>query len=76
MVELFEVNNWIPEESEKEWAAKLIGYNHSGGPLGMQVEHLQRWIVETQRMVKPDTKKWLKVVDLVQTAFCDSLLTE
>ena len=39
------------------------------GALVMRVEHLQAWLAKKNRVDRKYTKKWDKVVDIIQPAF-------
>ena len=76
MVEPFPVNELVPEEADIKWAMNRLSYNGSGSPYGMQAEHLRRWLAEVQDEENPDATNWMKLVDMVQTEFHGSRLTE
>ena len=46
-VNLFPVNDSIPEEAEATEAVKCLRMKLSGGPLGMRAEHLCQWLRES-----------------------------
>ena len=44
-----EVNDLVPTEDEIEDAVKKLKRNRSGGPSGMQAEHLEWWLAASNR---------------------------
>ena len=42
----------------------------------MRAEHLRQWLIATTRDDAPDTTNWLKVVAIMQAAYCDGMLAE
>ena len=50
--------------------------NRSGGPSGMRAEHLRQWLIAITRDDAPDATNWLKVVAIMQAAYCDGTLAE
>ena len=40
----FQVKDKVPMEDKIEWVLQRLRKNHSGGTLGIQVEHLKGWI--------------------------------
>ena len=41
-------------EDDIEWAVKRLRNHRSGGPSGMQAEHLKRWLAESRKAEKED----------------------
>ena len=48
----FQVDALVPEEGEIEWAFKQLCNNRSGGPSGMRVEHIKRWLAAARKAEK------------------------
>ena len=44
------VDDSVPTEDNIEWAVRRLMDNHSGGPSGMRVEHLQQWLWEARKV--------------------------
>ena len=42
----------------------------------MRAEHLCQWMIAETRDDAPDTTNWLKIVAIVQAAYCDRTLAE
>ena len=87
----FEVEDKVPGEGEIDWAVKRLRNNRSGGASQMRAEHLKGWLAAAQRGEKGETtdkegggredtregaENWVRVVELVQTAFRDRDLAE
>ena len=72
----FSVDDGIPEDEEIAWAVHRLCLNCLCGPSGMQAEHLRQWLIDATRDDPPDTTNWLKVVAIVQAAFCDGTLAK
>ena len=51
-VQPFLVDDSVPTEDEIEWAVKQLCNNLSGGPSGMRVEHLKRWLATARKAKK------------------------
>ena len=77
-IELFEVEDGVPDEGEIEWAVKRLRNNRSGWPSQMRVEHLKGWLAAAQIGEKGKTvdkegggqedtregaEKWARVVE-------------
>ena len=100
-VKPFPVDNLVLEEEKVKWAVKRLRNNRSGGPSGMQAEHLKWWIATARKAEKDretdgkegaattteggrtetaaaqegtESYNWERVVDLVQSAFCEGKL--
>ena len=69
----------VPTEDEIEEAVNKLRRNRSGGPSGMQAEHLKGWLAASKRE-KPEAEKgegntegqeggphWENLVDIIQT---------
>ena len=82
----------MPDEGEIEWAVKRLRNNRAGGASRMREEDLKVWLAAARRREKKrettekkgegreDTRggaeNWVRVVELVQTAFRDGDLAE
>ena len=90
-IKCFEVEDKVPDEGEIEWAVKCLRNNRSGGPSQMRAEHLKGWLAAARRGEKGETtdkegggqedtregtENWVRVVELVQTAFSYGDLAE
>ena len=86
-LELFEVEDAVPEEGGIEWEVKRLRNKRSMGASRMQVEHLKGRpaavrrgetgeTADTEKGGQEDTREgaenWTTFVDLVQTEFRDS----
>ena len=69
------MENLVLEVAGIEWGVKRLHSNRYGGQSGIQAEHLRLWFVGDIYTSTTDSTNWLKVVDLVQTAFRDVLLS-
>ena len=54
-VEPFSVDDSVPTEDEIEWAVKNLCDHRSGGPSGMQTEHLKKWLEAARKAEKDAT---------------------
>ena len=51
-VQPFPVDDSVPTVDEIKWVVKQLRNNRSGGPSGMQVERLKRWLATSQKAKK------------------------
>ena len=72
----FSVVDEIPEDEDIDWEVRRLHLNRSGGLSGMRAEHLCQWLIAATWDDSPDATDWLKVVAIVQAAFCDGTLAE
>ena len=49
-VEPFLVDNSVPTEDKIEWAVRRLRSHCSGGPLGMQAQHLKGWLAASRKL--------------------------
>ena len=91
-IEIFAVEDGVPDEGDIEWAVKRLQNNRAGGPWRMRAEDLKGWFAAARRGEKKgetgekegggreDTQEgaenWARVVELVQTDFRDGDLAE
>ena len=72
----FLVDESILEDEEITWAVRRILLKCPGSPSGMRVEHLRQWLIAATQDDSPDATNCLKVVAIVQEAFCDGILAK
>ena len=72
----FSEDDYIPEDEEIAWEVLRIHLNCSGGPSGMQAEHLYQWLIASARDASPDATNWLKVVAITKEAFKDGTMAK
>ena len=54
-VEPFPLDDSVPTEDEIEWAMKRLRNHRSGGPPGMQADHLKMWLEVARKAEKEET---------------------
>ena len=69
LVQLFVINNDIAEKAEEDMVVQGLKFRRAGGPSGMRVEYLNRWIREANCKKYPERRRWELVVRLVQGMF-------
>ena len=86
-IDHFAVEDGVPDEGEIEWAVKRLRNNRARGPSRMRAEDLKGWLAAARRGEKKGetaekegggredpregAENWVRVVELVQTAFRD-----
>ena len=70
------VDDGILEDEEIAWTVRRLRLNRSGSLSGMRAEHLCQWLIAATRYDLTDATNCLKVVAIVQAAFCDGTLAE
>ena len=76
VVDPFQVDDLVTEDMEVEWNVKWLRYKISGGPSGMQADHLKHCLAEDQDEETSGTTNCLRVVYLVQKEFHDIQIDE
>ena len=66
----------ILEDEDISWKVRRLCLKRSDRPSGMLAEHLHQWLIAATRDDSPDANNLQKVVDIVQSAFCDERLAE
>ena len=66
----------MPEDGDISWAVSRILMNRLVGPSGMQVKHLQQWLISATQDNLPDANNRQKVLAIVQSEFREGTLSK
>ena len=76
LVQPLSIEDVPPEVGETAAAVRKLWSERTGGPSGINVEHLKAWLWEATREKYQYTETWDKEVSVIQVAFWEGYILE